>query len=349
MFCTYIHIYGDKMKRLLKLKKITKGMNINLPEEWSAKLEKFQTINETVRNFVLVDIVKKKRETFYILESRKRIKGEKLKIATTQQAIRYLTGEKITDEENSGYSFDKYLPEEGDQILITNNLNPSEVIPAEIVVEVGIKDFSKEPLLLFSIRANYLNGKGFATTGDFTRGERKSRWKFIRGNEFYMTPFEKVFCDTIVHKQFVKMGTEKLAKYLDSINAKNHARRLRYRGEVHDNGKLEDPKQLYALSRIIDFKYEMKYPKGQVDPQRVESIQVHQYAEQGSEHHPENHGNVLDMTRLDVMEMVCDWWARSKQFDTDFIDRVYYMQENRFNFPKFMFEEILFYAKILES
>ena len=55
------------------------------------------------------------------------------------------------------------------------------------------------------------------------------------------------------------------------------------------------------------------------------------------------------MSRLDVMEMCCDWHARSVQYETNFLDFVKKRQKDRFHFPIWMFEEIWHYCEILDS
>ena len=66
-------------------------------------------------------------------------------------------------------------------------------------------------------------------------------------------------------------------------------------------------------------------------------------------HHPEYFENVEDMSELDIMEMCCDWHARSQQYGTDFLSFVKTRQENRFHFPETMFEKIWNYCVILEN
>lgn len=53
------------------------------------------------------------------------------------------------------------------------------------------------------------------------------------------------------------------------------------------------------------------------------------------------------MKRIDIQEMVCDWYARSLQKGTALMTFVTVRQANRFHFPEYMYNEILSYCEIL--
>ena len=55
------------------------------------------------------------------------------------------------------------------------------------------------------------------------------------------------------------------------------------------------------------------------------------------------------MNELDIIEMVCDWYARSMQYKTDFLSFVVSRQESRFHFPNEMFDKIYRYCEIINS
>ena len=55
------------------------------------------------------------------------------------------------------------------------------------------------------------------------------------------------------------------------------------------------------------------------------------------------------MNEVDILEMCCDWHARSIQYHTDFLSFVKIRQENRFHFPKDMFDKIWKYCLILNK
>ena len=46
------------------------------------------------------------------------------------------------------------------------------------------------------------------------------------------------------------------------------------------------------------------------------------------------------MKEIDIIEMVCDWHARSVQYGTNLMEFVTVRQENRFKFPQEMYEKI---------
>ena len=144
----------------------------------------------------------------------------------------------------------------------------------------------------------------------------------------YMTDYEKMFQDTIIHKEYVMNSCEILARYLESKGALNHAKKLRERAKVHDNSKICCEDELHALSRIINDKTSLKDSSKQLSEIKQDAIRLHW---KHNSHHPEHFKSPMDMSRLDVMEMCCDWHARSKQYGTNLLDFVKERQNNRFN------------------
>ena len=61
-------------------------------------------------------------------------------------------------------------------------------------------------------------------------------------------------------------------------------------------------------------------------------------------HHPEHFNDINQMSDLDIWEMVCDWYARSLQYGTNFLEFVSTRQKNRFDFPEQQFEKIYKYC-----
>ena len=66
-------------------------------------------------------------------------------------------------------------------------------------------------------------------------------------------------------------------------------------------------------------------------------------------HHPEHYKNPIDMEKIDILEMCCDWHARSTQYHTDLMTFVNTQNEIRFHFPDWMFSEIVHYCEVLLS
>ena len=56
-----------------------------------------------------------------------------------------------------------------------------------------------------------------------------------------------------------------------------------------------------------------------------------------------------NLTKVDIMEMCCDWHARSTQYKTNFLEFVKKQQEIRFKFPEWMFAEVWHYCEVLAS
>jgi hypothetical protein len=87
-------------------------------------------------------------------------------------------------------------------------------------------------------------------------------------------------------------------------------------------------------------------PEVQLSAHQREIIEMHW---ENNRHHPEHFEDIVSMTELDIVEMCCDWYARSLQYGTDFIEFIKTRQETRFHFPEDMFNEILKYCIILEE
>lgn len=51
-------------------------------------------------------------------------------------------------------------------------------------------------------------------------------------------------------------------------------------------------------------------------------------------HHPEYHGNIHKMSKLDVAEMLCDWGARAAEFKTSLQDYIDKTAMKRYGFTK---------------
>jgi len=100
------------------------------------------------------------------------------------------------------------------------------------------------------------------------------------------------------------------------------------------------------LSRIINDKTSLKDASKQLTPLKKDAIALHY---KHNTHHPEHFKSVLDMSKLDILEMCCDWHARSSQYGTNFLGYVETQQKERFHFPEWMFSEIWHYCQVLAS
>lgn len=325
--------------------KIKEGIRIVLPEEWHDKVLSFAKKESFPYEFIVEEIEKDKatKETYYICKSEKKSGGKAIKIALTEYSIKYLLAQEVPDL-NIGLSFKEYLPLENSQILITNVRNPSEVIPGIFRLE---PELIHKGIICLNFKIDYMNGSAFTAIKYFCEGSKKSTWKLLLHEDTsYMTDYEKMFCDTIIHKSYVMKSCEKLAKYLDNQGAVWHAQKLREKAKVHDDSKISCEDELHALSRIINDQTTMHDAKRQLSPIKKDAIKLHW---KHNDHHPEHWGSPEDMPKLAILEMCCDWHARSTQKGTDFLGYVNESQKARFHFPDWMFEEILHYCEVLNS
>lgn len=150
--------------------------------------------------------------------------------------------------------------------------------------------------------------------------------------------------DTIIHKKYMLDSSLKMYKILIKKNKEDLANELIRRAIVHDNSKFNE-NEATLLASIIS-KKALTDPLINIGKDEKEIVKKHW---KNNRHHPEYFENVEDMTELDIIEMVCDWNARSMQYKTDFVEFVITRQENRFNFPENMFNKILDYCFELEK
>ena len=334
---------------MLKIVNITlkEGITLRLPEPWHDKILSFSKKETCPYDFVVDEIVKDKdkKETYCVCRAEKK-DCEDFKIVLTDDIVRYLFSEEVADS-NIGLSFKEYIPNEGSKILITNVRNPNEVIPATFLVEPKLVTISKTSYVALAFAINYLNGNGFTSLSYFSYASRKFTWKLITNPDTsYMTDYEKMFCDTIIHKGYVEKSCKKLIAYLEREGAVEHAKMLRERMRVHDLSKMTCDDEMRALSMIINDKSSLSDASKQLSQIKQDAIKLHW---KHNSHHPEHFNTPMDMSRLDIMEMCCDWHARSTQYKTDFLDFVKKRQEDRFHFPEWMFAEIWHYCEVLAA
>lgn len=332
---------------MLKISKepFSPGVRIRLPESWHDKILSFaNTANSFPYDFVINEIIKDRKGIYYICNSEK--KSTDSKLALSEHVVNYLLAEEVTDS-NIGLSFRDFLPVEDSKILVTNVRNPSEVIPGIFEIRPEIISLNNESYICLNFIIDFINGVGFTSVRYYCYGNRKFTWKLLMHSDTsYMTDYEKTFCDTLIHKGYVKISCEKLASYLERTGAVEHARMLRERSETHDNTKISCEEELSALSRIINDKSSLKDSSKQLSQIKQDAIKLHW---KHNTHHPEHFKSPTDMSRLDVMEMCCDWHARSTQYKTPFLEFVKARQADRFHFPDWMFAEIWHYCEILAS
>ena len=151
--------------------------------------------------------------------------------------------------------------------------------------------------------------------------------------------------DTIKHKKIVLDCCLLMTKYLFSKNQITLATELLKRGCEHDNSKFESA-EFRKLSQILKGDKCFTDASTQLSPEEVKAIKVH-WAR--NSHHPEYFNDYEEMSELDILEMVCDWFARSLQFGTDFLPFVEERQENRFHFSQKKFDKIHKYCVLIQE
>lgn len=149
--------------------------------------------------------------------------------------------------------------------------------------------------------------------------------------------------DLVIHKNLFMLSALKMYKYLCSQGRQKMALRLMRRAVVHDNSKLTAV-ELKCLSKLDSGPKTLGNPSAKFNTEQLKHIKKHW---KNNPHHPEYHSKYSDMSELDIIEMVCDWHARSVQFGNNLIEFVKARQENRFHFKESQFKKILQYCEVM--
>ncbi len=150
--------------------------------------------------------------------------------------------------------------------------------------------------------------------------------------------------DTLNHKKFVIIAALKMCDYLIVEGKEDLAKGLIFRANIHDNSKLVE-KEMSLMASLYGTQSTFEDPNKGLDDFQTEIIACHW---SNNRHHPEHFVNKEEMTELDMIEMVCDWYARSLQYGTDFLNFVSVRQETRFKFSEKQFSKIWFYCVVLD-
>lgn len=151
--------------------------------------------------------------------------------------------------------------------------------------------------------------------------------------------------DTILHKKLILDSCLLLSEYFFSIGNDEIALNLLKRASTHDISKFQK-KELMSLASIPKNAKAFKNPNTEMSEEERKHIELHW---KNNAHHPEHYEDYNDMTEIDMLEMICDWHARSIQFDTNFLEFVTTRQENRFHFNKEQFDYIYKYCVVLNK
>ncbi len=151
--------------------------------------------------------------------------------------------------------------------------------------------------------------------------------------------------ETFIHKDLFNKSCLKMSKYLHSIGNDALAIDICRRAVLHDNSKLDD-NELGPFSKLDHKKEALKDPNIGLDDNVKHVIEVHWNK---NRHHPEFFPDIEDMADIDIIEMCCDWHARSVQYGTDLLEFAQIRQSNRFHFSEEQYKKIMEYCKVLSS
>lgn len=151
--------------------------------------------------------------------------------------------------------------------------------------------------------------------------------------------------DTVEHKKIVLDNCFLMSKYLIRSGEIQLGMELLKRGALHDNSKF-DAVEFENLAKILRSRKCFIDAKAKLSKEEITAIEYHW---SHNRHHPEYYDEPSqEMGKLDIIEMVCDWYARSKQYGTNFIEFVKERQENRFHFEDGVFDTVLMYCELIE-
>lgn len=156
---------------------------------------------------------------------------------------------------------------------------------------------------------------------------------------------EDIMCqiqDTLIHKKLVIDSGYKMCNYLFTQNKNDLAFELLNRIITHDNSKFTE-EELYGLASISN-KKALINPDILLSADQQKIVEIHW---KNNRHHPEYFKDINDMKEIDIIEMCCDWHARSVQYGTDLMQFIKIRQKNRFHFPEKTYKKILKYCNIL--
>lgn len=269
-------------------------------------------------------------------------------LSMSTMTIRYLNGQEVPDC-HCGLYFHDYLPLENEKLLLTN-VRRDAITPAQFRLCISMEEqyvigkeggtFVKVPYLDFEL-LNLLTDETYSLAT-----HAKSSWKLLNGPETYMNTVEQMYRDTFIHKGYVMTVCTRFAEWLRKQSLDEDAEALLGRAKVHDNSKICNKDEFRALTGIINDRSCLGNAKAQLSAFKQDSIELHW---KHNAHHPEHYAQYEDMSRLDRMEMVCDWMARALQYHTNLMEFVETRQNERFHFSELMYEEIHHYCKVLVS
>lgn len=311
------------------------GTHFQIRNSWRREIAKALNIQEDKYPFDF-KIISCENDT-YVCESVSTKKNTASnKIIVNNYIIKYVLGEEV-DDCNVGLYFGDYFPLEGTKILIYDHNDEYKILP--VIVKLITTVIDENTVLVEYKLHDLLLNKDYSI-----KSQIKNSWKFVFGSDKYMNDIERMYQDTFIHKSYVEKIAEKFAEYLIDTGNDSDAEKLLQRSKVHDNSKILNKDEFRALTRIIDDKKALKDANKSLGSYKQDAIELHW---KNNDHHPEYYSNVCEMTRAAKLEMVCDWCARSLQYNTDLIEFLEIRQKDRFMFPESFYNEVMQYCKIV--
>ena len=130
-----------------------------------------------------------------------------------------------------------------------------------------------------------------------------------------------------------------LRMFMDNPDYAHLAPQIGERYMSHDSSKYESPefhpyvwrywRTKWAKEGKVDTRFTEAFASLDVDRYITKAVWHHV---QHNRHHPEYHLDHDDMTLVDLIEMVCDWYAMSEEFGTNIDDWVAYAVPRRYHF-----------------
>ena len=151
--------------------------------------------------------------------------------------------------------------------------------------------------------------------------------------------------DAIEHKKIVLDCSQMLFEYLVKNDKHELGIALLKRAAEHDNSKFESD-EFELLANILTDDKGFTDANYSLSDEETKAINIHWHK---NRHHPEYFSDASNMSELDMIEMVCDWFARSLQYKTDFLPFVLERQKTRFHFEKEQFNFIYSYCELIEK
>ena len=316
------------------LKIVTKNIDIGttfyIRNSWRGKIAKHLNKDEETLPFNF-RVIEKVENDFLCETIPDKASKKKYNVLVNPTIIHYVKSQEVEDT-NVGLYFSDYLPIENSKLLIYNNRN-NKILPTEIKFSVTEKDSVPYiELILEDLLTNEL----FTITS-----QMRNSWKLLNGSDTYMTDIEKMYQDTFIHKGYVLSVCTKFSEYLKQQGLGEDAAELIQRASAHDNSKILNKDEFRTLTNIVNDKSSLTNANSQLSFFKQDSLELHW---KHNSHHPEHFDNYDEMSKIDRLEMVCDWMARSLQYKSDLIDFVTTRQKERFRFSEEMYNEIYDYC-----